>query len=115
MDVTYDISTSADPQDAQYDDGYDPNAYQQFESQLAPYGTWQDVPDYGHVWVPSTTEVGYDFEPYATGGNFVYSDYGWTWASDYGWGWAPFHYGRWAYSAATAGAGSPAPPGARAG
>src|SRR5277367_1942875 len=31
MDVTYDISTSpqADQQEAQYDDGYDPNAYQQ--------------------------------------------------------------------------------------
>ena len=42
MDVTYDIST--DPQEQQYDDGYDPNAYQQFESQLAPYGAWEDVP-----------------------------------------------------------------------
>ena len=45
----------------QYDDGYDPNAYQQFESTLSPYGSWQDVPSYGHVWVPSTTAVGYDF------------------------------------------------------
>jgi hypothetical protein len=91
-DVTYDISTS---DDQQYDDGYDPNAYQQFESALSPYGTWEDVPSYGHVWVPSSTEVGYDFTPYASGGNWVNSDYGWTWVSDYGWGWAPFHYGRW--------------------
>ncbi|HEY2748241.1 MAG TPA: DUF6600 domain-containing protein [Polyangia bacterium] len=100
MDVTYDISTSpeADPQEQQYDDGYDPYAYQQFESQLAPYGTWEDVPDYGHVWIPSENEVGDDFQPYDTNGNFVDSDYGWAWSSNYSWGWAPFHYGRWAYS-----------------
>ena len=59
MDVTYDIST--DPQEQQYDDGYDPNAYQQFESELSPYGSWQDVPTYGRVWVPSTSVVGDDF------------------------------------------------------
>ena len=93
MDVTYDIST--DPQDQQYDDGYDANAYQEFESDLAPYGTWEDVPEYGHVWIPSTTEVGYDFTPYDTDGHWVDSEYGWTWDSDYDWGWAPFHYGRW--------------------
>lgn len=92
-DVTYDISTSADA--AQYDDGYDPNAYTQFEDSLSPYGAWQDVPSYGRVWVPSPSVVGYDFTPYGTGGHFVMSDYGWTWVSDWNWGWAPFHYGRW--------------------
>ena len=96
IDVTYDISTSPGTRrSAQYDDGYDPNAYQQFESQLAPYGSWQDVPDYGHVWMPSSTEVGYDFSPYVVGRPLGVSDYGWTWVSDYDWGWAPFHYGRW--------------------
>ena len=70
------------PQEQQYDDGYDPNAYQQFESQLSPYGAWQDVPDYGRVWVPSPSVVGYDFTPYATGGHWVDSEYGWTWVSD---------------------------------
>jgi len=93
MDVTYDIST--DPQEQQYDDGYDANAYQQFESELSPYGAWEDVPSYGHVWVPSPSVVGYDFTPYGTGGNWIDSEYGWTWNSDYDWGWAPFHYGRW--------------------
>ena len=93
LDVSYDIST--DPQDQQYDDGYEPNAYQQFESQLSPYGAWQDVPSYGHVWMPSSRVVGYDFTPYASGGHWVMSDYGWTWVSDWDWGWAPFHYGRW--------------------
>src|SRR5207247_5421594 len=62
-DVTYDVTTQPEQQ---YDDGYDPNAYQQFESQLAPYGSWQDVPSYGHVWIPSTTAVGYDFAPYSS-------------------------------------------------
>ena len=90
-DITYDVTTEQD----QYDDGYDPNAYQQFQSQLSPYGSWEEMPNYGQVWVPSTAAVGADFSPYSTGGHFIMSDYGWTWASDYDWGWAPFHYGRW--------------------
>ncbi len=78
-----------------YDDGYDPQAYQQFESALSPYGEWIDDPNYGQVWAPSQSEVGADFSPYATGGDWSMTEYGWTWVSDYGWGWAPFHYGRW--------------------
>ena len=35
------------------------------------------------------------FSPYATGGHFALTEYGWTWVSDWNWGWAPFHYGRW--------------------
>src|SRR6184192_2130991 len=76
LDVSYDISTSPEQQqEAQYDDGYDPNAYQQFESQLSPYGAWQDVPSYGRVWMPSASVVGYDFTPYSSGGHWVMSDY----------------------------------------
>ncbi len=47
---------------------------------------------YGYVWIP---EVGGNFEPYCTGGHWIYTEYGWTWFSDYSWGWAPFHYGSW--------------------
>jgi len=80
-----------------YDDGYDPNAYQQFEGALSPYGSWYDDPSYGHIWVPSTGVVGADFSPYSSGGHWVLSEYGWTWVSDWDWGWAPFHYGRWGW------------------
>jgi hypothetical protein len=77
------------------DDGYDPQAYTQFESTLSPYGSWVEDPTYGRVWVPSSTVVGDDFTPYASGGYWADSDYGWAWVSDWDWGWAPFHYGRW--------------------
>jgi len=80
------------------DDGYDPQAYQQFETQLAPYGSWENDQTYGRVWVPSTAVVGGSFTPYSTGGHWVWASTGWTWASDYSWGWAPFHYGRWVYA-----------------
>jgi hypothetical protein len=69
-------------------------SYQSFYDQLSPYGNWINYPGYGYVWSPN---VGPDFQPYATNGNWIYTDAGWTWASDYNWGWAPFHYGRWFY------------------
>ena len=36
-----------------YDDGYDPQAYTQFQSELAPYGDWIDDASYGRVWTPN--------------------------------------------------------------
>ncbi|MEJ0079595.1 MAG: DUF6600 domain-containing protein [Puia sp.] len=69
-------------------------SYQSFYDQLAPYGNWISYPGYGYVWSPN---AGPDFQPYATNGNWIYTNAGWTWASDYNWGWAPFHYGRWFY------------------
>lgn len=88
------------PQQPGYSDqGYDgsqdappPVSYQSFYNELSPYGQWISTPDYGYVWVPA---AGPDFQPYATSGHWVYTNYGWTWASDYSWGWAPFHYGTW--------------------
>jgi hypothetical protein len=67
-------------------------SYQSFYDQLSPYGNWVNYPGYGYVWMPN---AGPDFRPYATNGNWIYTDAGWTWASNYSWGWAPFHYGRW--------------------
>ncbi|MFD2572971.1 DUF6600 domain-containing protein [Spirosoma soli] len=63
-----------------------------FYDELAPYGQWTQHPNYGNVWLPS---AGPDFQPYATNGHWVVTEYGNTWVSDYDWGWAPFHYGRW--------------------
>jgi hypothetical protein len=78
-----------------YDDGYDPQAYTQFQSALAPFGGWDYDSSYGYVWSPALSIVGAAFSPYATCGHWMLSEYGWTWASDWSWGWAPFHYGRW--------------------
>ncbi len=63
-----------------------------FYTELAPYGQWVQTPDYGTVWIPN---AGRDFQPYASNGHWVMTEFGNTWASDYPWGWAPFHYGRW--------------------
>ncbi|MGC1105292.1 MAG: FecR family protein [Candidatus Acidiferrales bacterium] len=59
---------------------------------LDSYGHWENVPDYGQVWVPNQDsgwapyrDGTWDWEPY----------YGWTWVSYEPWGWAPYHYGRW--------------------
>jgi len=70
-------------------------SYQVFYDQLSPYGQWITYPNYGYVWIP---DAGYDFTPYSTNGQWVFTEYGWTWISGYDWGWAPFHYGRWDYS-----------------
>ncbi|HXJ23299.1 MAG TPA: DUF6600 domain-containing protein [Polyangia bacterium] len=78
-----------------YDDGYDPQAYTQFQSALAPYGSWDYDDSYGYVWTPAMSIVGAGFAPYASCGHWIRSEYGWTWVSDWNWGWAPFHYGRW--------------------
>jgi hypothetical protein len=43
--------------------------------------------------VPS---VDRDWRPYSRG-QWVYTEYGWTFVADEPWGWAPFHYGRWVY------------------
>ena len=69
-------------------------SFQVFYDQLSPYGQWVDYPNYGYAWIP---DAGPDFVPYSTRGNWVMTEYGWTWYSSYQWGWAPFHYGRWGY------------------
>ncbi|MCF7669801.1 MAG: hypothetical protein K9N48_08510 [Verrucomicrobia bacterium] len=66
-----------------------------FYRELAPYGTWYEVPDYGWCWQPVTVVTDQHWRPYASGGRWLWTDWGWYWKSDYSWGWAPFHYGRW--------------------
>lgn len=59
---------------------------------LDAYGRWQNVQDYGDVWVPNEPD---GWVPYRDG-NWTYEPYyGWTWVGYEPWGWAPYHYGRW--------------------
>ncbi len=68
------------------------NRYYVGSEDLDQYGNWEDVPDYGQVWVPNEAD---DWAPYRDG-NWVYEPYyGWTWVGYEPWGWAPYHYGRW--------------------
>jgi hypothetical protein len=68
------------------------NRYYTGSEDLDAYGRWENVPDYGDVWVPNESS---DWAPYRDG-NWVWEpSYGWTWVGYEPWGWAPYHYGRW--------------------
>lgn len=62
-------------------------------SDLDDYGGWRTVPEYGTIWFPHVTVVGW--APYRYGHWAWISPWGWTWVDDEPWGFAPFHYGRW--------------------
>jgi hypothetical protein len=79
----------------------DPSALTDFREPLAPYGQWVQDPTYGTIWVPDSAQVGADFAPYQTAGQWGMTDTGdWIWQSDYAWGYIPFHYGRWVWAGA---------------
>lgn len=63
---------------------------------LYRYGQWDDVPQYGNVWYPTSVPVGW--APYRYGHWAWIDPWGWTWVDDQPWGFAPFHYGRWVYA-----------------
>ena len=65
-----------------------------FYESLSPYGIWVYHPSHRYVWVPSRMSL--SWRPY-TRGQWIWTDYGWTWSSQFAWGWAPFHYGRWGW------------------
>ena len=73
---------------------YTTASFNMFFDALALYGNWTSMPDYGYVWQP--TDVGPDWRPY-TNGQWVWTDYGWTWVSYEPWGWATYYYGRWVF------------------
>ncbi len=62
---------------------------------LDDYGGWRPEPEYGTVWFPHTTVVGW--APYRFGHWVWVSPWGWTWVDNEPWGFAPFHYGRWIF------------------
>lgn len=66
-----------------------------FYTELAPYGSWVEMPTYGWCWRPTVAVVDPYWRPYCHGGRWLYTDCGWYWQSTYTWGWAPFHYGTW--------------------
>jgi hypothetical protein len=74
---------------AQSDDRPDAS---EVEASLASDGYWLDDPQLGRAWRPN---VEWDWRPYAVG-RWIWTDYGWTWASDEPWAWT-FHYGRWVW------------------
>jgi hypothetical protein len=68
------------------------NRYYTGSEDLDANGSWDNVPDYGSVWVPNEPA---GWAPYRDG-NWVWEPYyGWTWVGSEPWGWAPYHYGRW--------------------
>jgi len=95
---TYSDGTYADvyqdPDQPEVEEGYVDT--QQFEQPLAVHGRWVTVATYGRAWVPVGVAAGW--RPY-TLGHWVWTDYGWTWASDEPFGWATYHYGRWLFTA----------------
>jgi hypothetical protein len=62
---------------------------------LADYGQWEQIPDYGYAWTPTNVAVGW--QPFTVGHWYWQDPWGWTWISEEPWGWAPCHYGRWTY------------------
>lgn len=68
------------------------NRYYTGAQDLDAYGQWQNVPDYGDVWVPNEPS---GWAPYRDGSWTWEPYYGWTWVGYEPWGWAPYHYGRW--------------------
>ncbi|CAN5802635.1 hypothetical protein BH11MYX3_BH11MYX3_15330 [soil metagenome] len=88
------VEPSADPADPGYALGDVTDA--EIDVTLEASGEWVEDPDYGRVWVPYATVVGEQFTPYDSSGDWVYTDYGWSFNSDYDWGWLAFHFGRWA-------------------
>lgn len=63
--------------------------------QLDEYGSWETHPEYGAIWLPRVTEIGW--APYRSGHWSWIAPWGWTWIDRAPWGFAPYHYGRWAH------------------
>jgi len=65
-----------------------------FHETLAPHGRWVVTRGYGEVWIPARIAV--EWKPYWDG-EWIWTDYGWTWISYDPWGDIPCHYGTWVW------------------
>jgi len=72
---------------------YLPEELEDFEYELASYGSWAYLPPYGNVWVPRGLTPGW--RPYYYGRWTWLPLCGWCWIPYDPWGWSTFHYGRW--------------------
>jgi len=72
-----------------------PEPVRPFAGELASYGTWSTLPEFGRIWRPASAGA---WSPY-TRGYWSWRPVGWVWISSDPWGWAPYHYGRWEYAA----------------
>ena len=70
-------------------------SFSTFHDALAPHGHWVTAGAYGDCWYPGGVAAGW--QPY-TNGEWIYTDYGWTWVSYDPWGDYPFHYGTWTWA-----------------
>jgi hypothetical protein len=66
-----------------------------FHDTLAPHGRWVTTSSYGDAWAPAGVAAGW--APYVDG-QWVWTDYGWTWDSSDPWGDIAYHYGTWVWS-----------------
>jgi hypothetical protein len=60
---------------------------------LAQYGRWEQIPEYGYAWTPAVVAAGW--APFSNGRWYWQDPWGWNWISNERWGWATSHYGRW--------------------
>jgi Family of unknown function (DUF6600)/FecR protein len=72
-----------------------PEPVRPFAAELASYGGWSSLPEFGRVWRPAYAGA---WSPYSRG-YWSWRPIGWVWISADPWGWAPYHYGRWEYEA----------------
>lgn len=64
-----------------------------FHARLAPYGRWVRVAKFAdEVWIPADVPAGW--RPYSDG-QWVMTEYGWTFVSGGAWGEIVWHYGNW--------------------
>ena len=59
-----------------------PLSLDSFQAQLAPFGTWMDVPGFGLCWRPAVAVSDPYWRPYCDQGHWVYTADGWFWQSD---------------------------------
>lgn len=78
-----------------YSAQYLPEGLRAYAPDFDRNGTWEQVPQYGRVWVPAAV-VSPGWSPYRIG-RWVWMRGDYVWVSYEPWGWAPYHYGRWAY------------------